>query len=292
MEAATVADTSTALMVEFIRKYINFCHGVTTRIISDQGTAFSTHLIMEDNVKEWETHHVFATAEHPQTSGLVDRVNRTINQALEGYVNTDHDDLDRHLPAAVFEINTARQSTVKISPFQLVYGRLPFTTLKNHFPWPKERPEPFDIFLASVGELREAARLKIIRKLEKSKRLVDQWRRIVLNLRPGELVLVRRKLKKKKKTKKYLPKYVGPFQVVKKICPTTYLVEDLPAKRQKKSFRHFTVHVVQIRMFHPREDVEWDDWPDEPDKNVVQQPPKNVIAAPPFRPVLQPIDPL
>lgn len=89
MEAATVADTSTALMVEFIREYINFRHVLTTRIISDQGTAFSTHLIMEDNVKEWEPHHVFATAEHPQTSGLVDRVNRTMNQALEGYVNTD-----------------------------------------------------------------------------------------------------------------------------------------------------------------------------------------------------------
>jgi hypothetical protein len=84
----------------------------------------------------------------------------------------------------------------------------------------------------------------------------------------------------------------GPFQVVKKICPTTYLVEDLPAKRQKKRFRQFNVHVVQIRMFHPRECVEWDDWPDEPDENAVQQPAEDVIAAPPVRPVLQSTDPL
>ena len=165
VEAASVADTTTALVIEFIRENINFRHGVVTRIISDQGTAFSSHL-MEDNVKEWGTHHVFATAEHPQTSGLVERVNRTMTQALAAYVNTDHDDWDRHLPAAVFAINTARQSTVEISPFQLVYGRLPFTALENHFPWPKERPEPFDIFLARVGELREAARLK---KIEEEK---------------------------------------------------------------------------------------------------------------------------
>jgi hypothetical protein len=165
VEAASVADTTTALVIEFIRENINFRHGVVTRIISDQGTAFSSHL-MEDNVKEWGTHHVFATAEHPQTSGLVERVNRTMTQALAAYVNTDHDDWDRHLPAAVFAINTARRSTVEISPFQLVYGRLPFTALENHFPWPKERPEPFDIFLARVGELREAARLK---KIEEEK---------------------------------------------------------------------------------------------------------------------------
>ena len=101
---------------------------------------------------------------YSRTSGLVERVNRT--QALAAYVNTDHDDWDRHLPAAVFAINTARRSTVEISPFQLVYGRLPFTALENHFPWPKERPEPFDIFLARVGELREAARLK---KIEEEK---------------------------------------------------------------------------------------------------------------------------
>jgi hypothetical protein len=267
VEAAAVADTSTALVVDFVRDQINFRHGGTTRMISDQGTAFSSHL-MEEKVNEWKTQHVFATAEHPQTSGLVERVNRTMTLALAAYVNTDHDDWDRHLPAAIFAINTARQSTTEISPFQLVYGRLPFTALENEFPWPEERPESFDVFLSRVKELREAARLKIVKKQEKVKRLVDLRRRVVKDLCPGELVLVRRKLKKKGKTKKLLPKYVGPYQVVKKVCPTTYLVEDLPARRKKKKFRRFNAHVVQIRKFHPREDPEWDDWPDEPDDRM------------------------
>ncbi|KZS02644.1 Uncharacterized protein APZ42_000239, partial [Daphnia magna] len=124
VEAVAVTDTSTALVAEFVKDHINFRHGGTTRIISDQGTAFSSHL-MEEKVHEWRTDHVFATAEHPQTSGLVERVNRTMTLALAAYVNVEHDDWDRHLPAAVFAINTARQSTTEISPFQLVYGRLP-----------------------------------------------------------------------------------------------------------------------------------------------------------------------
>ncbi|XP_045023994.1 LOW QUALITY PROTEIN: uncharacterized protein LOC116925085 [Daphnia magna] len=253
-------------------------------------------------VNEWKTQHVFATAEHPQTSGLVERVNRTMTLALAAYVNTDHDDWDRHLPAAIFAINTARQSTTEISPFQLVYGRLPFTALENEFPWPKERPESFNVFLSRVEKLRDAARMNIVKKTEKVKRLMDLRRRVVKDLFPGELVLVRRKLKKKNKTKKLLPKYIGPFQVVKKVCPTTYLVEDLPARRKKKRFRRFNAHVVQIRKFHPREDPEWDDWPDEPDdpdESLVQQadeednvvapslaispidPPNEVVAPPP-----------
>jgi hypothetical protein len=83
-----------------------------------------------------------------------------------------------------------------------VYDRLPFTSLKSHFPWPKERPESSDILLACDGDLREAARLNIVKKQEKSKRLVDLRRRIVQDLRPGKLVLNRKKLKKKAKTKK------------------------------------------------------------------------------------------
>jgi hypothetical protein len=81
VEAVAVKDTSTALVAEFVKDHINFRHGGTTRIISDQGTAFSSHLI-EEKAHEWRTDHVFVTAEHPQTSGLVKRVNRTMTLAL------------------------------------------------------------------------------------------------------------------------------------------------------------------------------------------------------------------
>lgn len=65
-------------------------------------------------------------------------------------------------------------------------------------------------------------------------------------LRVGELVLVRRNLIKKGKTKKFLPEFVGPYQVVKKVCETTYLVEDWPANWKKKQFIRFNAHVCQI----------------------------------------------
>lgn len=70
VEAVAVTDTSSALVAEFVKDQINFRHGGTTRIISDQGTAFSSHL-MEEKIIEWRTEHVFATAEHPQTYRLV-----------------------------------------------------------------------------------------------------------------------------------------------------------------------------------------------------------------------------
>lgn len=261
VEMAPVADTTSKLAINFIRDNIIYRHGSPVRIISDQGTSFTAHE-MEKAMENWNVHHVYATPEHPQTNGLVERTNRTLTLAVAAYVNVNHSNWDIHLPGAMFAINSARQSTTEISPFQLVYGRLPYTCLENQFPWPEDCPESFEVFTTRVNEMREAARLLILKKQEKTKRRVDLRRRVTIDLYPGQLVLVRRNLKKKGFTKKFLPKFTGPFQVVRKICPTTYLVEDLPAHRKRKTYRRFNAHVSQIRKFHSREDVEWDDWPD------------------------------
>jgi hypothetical protein len=140
----------------------------------------------------------------------------------------------------------------------MVYGRRPVMAQENKFPWPPERQEPYAVFAKRVADLREAARLRIIEKQQKVKERVDRSRRVTQELRVGELVLVKRNLTKKGKTKKFLPKFVGPYQVVKKVCETTYLVEDLPSRRKKTKFRRFNAHVCQIRRFHSREDVEWE----------------------------------
>ena len=262
VEAAAVPDTSSKYVIKFLRENILCRHSTPARAISDQGTAFTSQE-MDEAMTKWGIKHVFATPEHPQTSGLVERANRTLTLALAAYVNADHTDWDFHLPAAVFAINTARQSTTEVTPFQMVYGRLPHTALENEFPWPESAPETYERFVERVQALRKSARIVIQQKQEKTRLLVNRRRRVVEDLHQGELVLVRRNLKKKDRTKKLLPKFIGPFQVVRKVCPTTYLVEDLPAKRRKKTFRRFQAHVVQIRRFHPREDNEWDDWPEE-----------------------------
>lgn len=54
---------------------------------------------------------------------MVERVNRTLTLAFCAFINTTHADWDSHLSAAAFAINTARQATTEITPFELVHGR-------------------------------------------------------------------------------------------------------------------------------------------------------------------------
>lgn len=54
------------------------------------------------------------------------------------------------------------------------------------------------------------------------------------------------------KTTKLLPRFTGPYQVVRRVCPNTYLVEDLPARRRRRRWRRLNAHVSQIRVFRTR----------------------------------------
>ncbi|KZS19675.1 Uncharacterized protein APZ42_013835 [Daphnia magna] len=258
IEVQPVPDTSSKFATVFLEQNILFQHGTPQCLISNQGTAFTSKLF-SDWTSRWNIDHVFSTAEHPETNGPVERVNRILTLAFCAFVNTTHDNWDLHLSAAAFAINTARQTTTEITPFELVHGRLPVLLIENMFPCPDKEKESHSQFLTRIANLRMAAWVRILRKQRRAKEHVDRRRKVDTELLLGDLVLVRRKLHKKNLTKKLLPKFIGPFQVVKKVCPTTYLVEYLPARRKKNSHRWFNAHVCQIHQFHGRSDLEWDE---------------------------------
>ncbi|XP_045025142.1 uncharacterized protein LOC123469863 [Daphnia magna] len=147
VEMASVPDTSTKFVTIFLESNILYRHGTPQRIISDQGSCFTSELF-EEWIRKWGIQHIQATAEHPETNGLVERVNRTLTLALCAFINAQHNDWDKHLAAAAYAINTARQSTTEITPFELVNGRQPVLPVERLFPWPAEEQEIHVDFLS------------------------------------------------------------------------------------------------------------------------------------------------
>src|SRR5690242_14550059 len=68
-----------------------------------------------------------STAYHPQTDGQVERLNRTVEEALRAYVNHRQDDWDELLTPIEFAINNSKQKSTGYSPFELTYGQSPLT---------------------------------------------------------------------------------------------------------------------------------------------------------------------
>ena len=105
--------------------YSLFCrHGVPKRIQSDQGREFvnslTNHLFKSTGV-----HHIISSAYHPQTNGLDERFNQTLQRALLKMIDENQSDWDKYLDSVLFAYHTSKQASTKFSPFFLLYGREP-----------------------------------------------------------------------------------------------------------------------------------------------------------------------
>ena len=80
------------------------------------------------------------TAYHPQCDGLVQRQNRTLQAMLTAFSSKHKDDWDPWLDSVVFAYNTSRHDSLGISPYEMVFGRLPRMPLELELGLPLVNP--------------------------------------------------------------------------------------------------------------------------------------------------------
>jgi hypothetical protein len=96
-------------------------HGIPKTIISDRGSIFVAHFWVQLH-ECLGTHLIRRFAYHPQTDGQMERVNQIIENMLHACVLTDSPKWDKHLPLAEFSYNNSYQESIKMSPFEALYG--------------------------------------------------------------------------------------------------------------------------------------------------------------------------
>ena len=114
MEAETVAR-------EFVRHFVCL-FGAPTYLHTDQGKNFDSKLIKEMcrllGITKTRT-----TAYHPQSDGLVERMNRTLLSMLGTLPDGDEDSWDLMLPMVMLAYRTSVQETTGATPYSLMFGR-------------------------------------------------------------------------------------------------------------------------------------------------------------------------
>jgi hypothetical protein len=99
-----------------------FClHGVP-KVVSDRGTQFT--------LRFWERLHetlctqlCFSSAYHPQSDGQTKRVNQILKDMLRACTLQYERSWDKSLPYAEFSYNNSDQESLKMAPFEMLYGR-------------------------------------------------------------------------------------------------------------------------------------------------------------------------
>jgi hypothetical protein len=97
-------------------------HGVPKKIVSDRGTQF-TSKFWEKLHESMDTKLNFSSAYHPQTDGQTERVNQILEDMLRACALKDNKSWDKCLPYAEFSYNNSYQESIKMAPFEFLYGR-------------------------------------------------------------------------------------------------------------------------------------------------------------------------
>jgi hypothetical protein len=103
-------------------------HGVPKKIVSDRGTQFTSRF-WERLHEAFDTQLRFSSAYHPQTDGQTKRVNQILEDMLKAYALQYGKSWDKSLSYAEFSYNNSYQESLKMSPFEMLYGRKCWTPL-------------------------------------------------------------------------------------------------------------------------------------------------------------------
>ena len=100
---------------------------------------------------------VCSTAYHPQTDGQTERVNAVLEDMLRACVLSSKGSWESWLPLAEFAYNNSYQESIKMAPFEALYGRKYRTPLN----WVEPRERKF-------------YRINFVDKAEKNVRIIQQ----------------------------------------------------------------------------------------------------------------------
>jgi transposase InsO family protein len=103
-------------------------HEVLKTIISDRGSQFVTRF-WEQLHASLGTHLIHSSAYHPQTDGQMERVNQKLEDMLRACVLEHPGSWDQNLPYTEFSYNNSYQVSIKMAPFEVLYGRRCHTPL-------------------------------------------------------------------------------------------------------------------------------------------------------------------
>jgi hypothetical protein len=120
-----IAVHTTYSVLQYAELYIDHIfrlHGIPKTIISDRGTQFVAHF--------WEQLHeclgtklVRSSSYHPQTDGQTKRINQILEDMLRASILHFDKSWDKCLSLAEFSYNNSYQASLKMAPFDALYGQ-------------------------------------------------------------------------------------------------------------------------------------------------------------------------
>ncbi|KAE8676919.1 hypothetical protein F3Y22_tig00111569pilonHSYRG00069 [Hibiscus syriacus] len=115
--------TAKVVAEKFIERVVKL-HGMTRSIISDHDPIFISKF-WQEFFKLSGSKLMLSSAYHPQTDGQTEVVNHCVEQYLRCFVHQWSREWSNYITWAEYWYNTTYHASIKMTPYQALYGRLP-----------------------------------------------------------------------------------------------------------------------------------------------------------------------
>ena len=193
--AYVVKDQTARTAAKTLRNGYFRLYGGPTYLISDQGKAFTGHIITH-LCELYGVQKLRTSPYHAQTNGQVERINQTIIRMIGKLEEDKKACWSKHLPELLLACNATSSAVTRYSPYYLQFDRRPRIPVDYLFPTLRDSPHQtkMEVSVAAMQKgLNEAfavARRLTSEEVAKQCRYYD-CKAGAVALQPGDVVMVR-----------------------------------------------------------------------------------------------------
>ncbi|CAG2249075.1 unnamed protein product [Mytilus edulis] len=241
VEGFPMPDMETTTIVDNLVNHF-FCRfGIPCQMHSDQGRQFESGLFKELCAK-LKIDKTRTTSFRPQSNGLVERYNRTLENTISKYISKNQRDWDEQLPWALMAYNSSEHETTKFSPSMLMLGRelqLPVDLIYGPHPQEIEYPDEtvshndyVKSMQESIWKVSAKARQNISKNSDKQKRQYDV-KAHENTYKTGDVVWLYTFNRKPKLSPKLQRNWDGPYFVIEVISDLIYKIKKTATSKMQ-----------------------------------------------------------
>lgn len=215
-------------------------HGVVPAMLMDRDSKFTATFWQQLSIR-LGIDTTYATTDHHQTMGTVERANQTATEALRTLVHTKPNDWALFLSTVEFSLNSTHHTTINTTPFEADYGyAVPqLASINNTQPRLEDHAQRQRDDIHLIDDAMAHARQITA---DNAKHRFDQ------QLQPGDLVLVKAERlstdAERQDSSKLHAKYRGPYKVTKRLEFDNYELALPPTTRA-----HNVFHISNLRKY-------------------------------------------
>ena len=256
VEAVPLKTVNSENITEFIDQFIITRFGLPTALMFDNASYFSGNAMTEFALKRGFKLNYSANY-YPQGNGLAESTNKNLIRIIKRTVDQNQKNWHKALVNALWADRITKKASIGTSPFNLVYGKE--VVLSTHLVIPYlSLVQYIDEVSTSSLQLRPMEIIKLEERREQAKKTHAHHQALIKSsfdssimtrksFQMGDLVLKWDKAHEEKgKHTKFQKLWLGPFQIVEIIGPSTFVLQDLAGRRDS-----FPVNGQILKMYFP-----------------------------------------